>query len=114
VIYSSREIRVRFDEDRKVKATLLATDPQADVAALWINLESFPEYVVLPLVSAEAGQPSVVEGEKVVAIGSPLHQQKIVTVGIVSKVEEKEYLVLYHQCCLAIRWENEFASRRRR
>jgi hypothetical protein len=21
--------------------------------------------------------------------------------------EEKEYLVLYHQCCLAIKWENE-------
>jgi hypothetical protein len=21
--------------------------------------------------------------------------------------EEKEYLILYHQCCLAIKWENE-------
>lgn len=23
-------------------------------------------------------------------------------------VEEKEYLVLYHQCCLAIKWEQAF------
>ena len=28
--------------------------------------------------------------------------------------EEKEYLVLYHQCCLAIKWENETMGPARR
>ena len=34
--------------------------------------------------------PSLVEGEKVFTIGSPLNQQKIVTSGIASKIEKAE------------------------
>ncbi len=89
VIRSSKTVRVRFDQDRKVEAMILASDPQADVAVLWVNLEVFPEFVVLPLARPEEGEASVVEGEEVLAIGSPLSQHKILTVGIVSKVEDR-------------------------
>lgn len=92
VIRSSKELRVQFDARRKVRATLLADDPGTDLAALWVNLEAFPDYVLLPLAKANANEPLVVEGEKVLAIGSPLHQQKIITIGIVSKVEPKAIL----------------------
>lgn len=28
------------------------------------------------------------------------------------RIEEKEYLMLYHQCCLVIRWETARAAER--
>jgi Trypsin-like peptidase domain len=36
----------------------------------------------------DAGHPSLIEGERVFTIGSPLHQQKIVTSGMASKIEK--------------------------
>lgn len=89
VIHSSKEVRVRFGPERKVRAVILEADPKRDVAVLWVNLEAYPEFVVLPLAKPEAGNPAVVEGERVLAIGSPLSQRKIFTVGLVSKVEER-------------------------
>ena len=88
VIRGSKEIRVQFDR-RKVEAVLLTADAKKDIAALWVDLSAYPEHVVLPLHGSSDPEPPVVEGEKVIAIGSPLHQRTIVTSGIVSKVEDK-------------------------
>jgi hypothetical protein len=87
VIARSNDIRVRFDKNTAVRARLLAEDIDRDVAVLQINLASFPKSMVLKLAKVDSGQPTVVEGEHVFAIGSPLHQEKILTTGIVSKVE---------------------------
>src|SRR5579863_2888387 len=87
VIGPSELISVKFDEKRKVAAARLAVDPEKDVAILWVDLSAFPEAVVAPIAKPGNGQDTVVEGERVFTIGSPLSQRKILTSGIVSKVE---------------------------
>jgi S1-C subfamily serine protease len=89
VVGPSEYLAVQFDAKRKVAAKLLAFDAEKDIAVLWANLEPFPEAVVAPLVPASSTDPQVVEGERVFTIGSPLSLQKILTTGIVSKVEQR-------------------------
>jgi S1-C subfamily serine protease len=87
VIGKSGFIAVQFDPQRKVRAILLASDPQKDVAVLWANFSGIPEAITAPLPGK--GDSPVVEGERVFTIGSPLSQRKILTTGVVSKVEPK-------------------------
>jgi S1-C subfamily serine protease len=89
VVGPSEYLAVQFDPKRKVAAKLLAFDAEKDIAVLWANLERFPEAVVAPLAAANLTDPQVVEGERVFTIGSPLSLQKILTTGIVSKVEQR-------------------------
>ncbi len=87
VVGPSEFIAAQFDERRKVPATLLAADSAKDVAVLWINMSVLPEACVVTLAKGRGQQAVVVEGERVFTIGSPLSQQKILTTGVVSKVE---------------------------
>ena len=87
VVGPSEYIAVQFDRKRKIPAKLLAADPEADVAVLWVNLDALPDANVAPL--AELNQPPVVEGERVVTIGSPLPERKTFTTGIASKVNKR-------------------------
>ena len=87
VIGPSRYIAVQFDEKRKVEGKLVAFDAEKDIAVLWANLAAFPEAVIAPIAKTNAAEAAVVEGERVFTIGSPLNQQKILTTGVVSKVE---------------------------
>ena len=89
VIDESTEIRVRFDKQTAVKARLLAKDVDRDLAVLQIDLRSFTGSKVLKLAAANAAEPPVFEGEQVFTIGSPANQEKILSTGIVSKVEER-------------------------
>ena len=89
VVGKSEYLAVQFDEKRKVTATLLVSDAQKDVAILWVNLSVYPEAVIAPLFKTEAGKAPAVEGERVFTIGSPLNQQKVLTTGVVSRVEAK-------------------------
>jgi len=89
VVGPSDYLAVQFDAKRKVAAKLLAFDAEKDIAVLWANISPFPEAVVAPLAPANSADPDVVEGERVFTIGSPLSLQKILTTGIVSKVEER-------------------------
>jgi hypothetical protein len=88
VVEKSEYIAVQFDKKRKVPARLLAADAEKDVAVLWVNLAAFPEAVIAPLASQDAG-PLVVEGERVFTIGSPFRREKTLTTGVVSKVEPR-------------------------
>lgn len=88
VIGPSEYIAVQFDSEHKVSAVLLASDPQRDVAVLWADTSVFNEAKPADLAKPSELEPSVVEGEKVFTIGSPLHQRKVMTTGIVSKVEK--------------------------
>ncbi len=88
VVGPSEYIAVQFDSEHKIRAVLLASDPQRDVAVLWADISAFKEAKPAQLAKKNELEPSVVEGEKVFTIGSPLHQRKVITTGIVSKVEQ--------------------------
>lgn len=89
VIDQSNEIRVRFDKYTAVKARVLAVDEERDLAVLQINLAAFPNNRVLKIAARNSSEPPVFEGEHVFTIGSPLHLEKILSSGIVSKIEPK-------------------------
>lgn len=87
VVGPSEYVAVQFNDRLKVPARILATDPQRDVAVLWVNLASLPGATVAKIAVATDAEPTVVEGERVLTIGSPLNQRKIMTTGIASKIE---------------------------
>ncbi len=89
VIDESNEIRVRFDKNTSVKARLLAVDEERDLAVLQINLSALPKSRVLKMAANETIEPPVFEGEHVFTIGSPVNQEKILSSGIVSKIEAR-------------------------
>ena len=86
VVESSTYLAVQFDQKRKVQARVLAANADKDIAVLWINLAAFPEAVVVPLNSAGAAAAPAV-GERVFTIGNPLGREKVLTTGVISKVE---------------------------
>jgi len=88
VVGNSDYLAVQFDREHKIPARLIAADPQKDVALLSVNLTALPSATPAPLFRATAGKPPVQEGERVFTIGSPLTLDKIITTGIVSKVEQ--------------------------
>ena len=87
VVGNSEYLAVQFDREHKISARLIAADPQKDVALLSVNLAALPNAAPAPLSRVSAGKPPVQEGERVFTIGSPLTLDKIITTGIVSKVE---------------------------
>jgi hypothetical protein len=86
VVQFSRYLAVLFDQKHKVTARLLASNPGKDIAVLWVNLQAFPEAMIAPLVPSEAAS-QVVVGERVFTIGSPMGREKVLTSGVISKVE---------------------------
>src|SRR5882757_1268189 len=88
VVGNSDYLAVQFDREHKIPARLIAADPQKDVALLSVNLAALPSATPAPLFRATAGKPPVQEGQRVFTIGSPLTLDKIITTGIVSKVEQ--------------------------
>ncbi len=90
VIGASEYVAVQLDEKRKVRATVIASDPERDIAVLVANLDAFSgSAVVTRLWKPNGTDVSVVEGERVLAIGSPSTHRKIMTTGIVSKIESR-------------------------
>jgi Trypsin-like peptidase domain len=88
VVGNSDYLAVQFDREHKVVARLIAADAEKDVALLWVNTSAFPSAIPAPLAHASKGTGPVQEGERVFTIGSPLSLEKIITTGIVSKVQE--------------------------
>jgi len=86
VVANSSRINVLVNDSIKVAAKLLKADEKMDVAVILIH----PSIVRgLPVLKLSRNKDSIAfEGEKVIAIGSPLHQEKILTSGIISKVLE--------------------------
>src|SRR5438874_602439 len=87
VVANSEYLAVQFDRSHKIPAKLIATDSQKDVALLSVNMAALPNASPAPLYRGGAGKTPVQEGERVFTIGSPLSLDKIITTGIVSKVE---------------------------
>ena len=87
VVANSEYLAVQFDHEHKIAARLIAADSQKDVALLWVNMAALPNAEPAPLYHASPGKAPVQEGEQVFTIGSPLTLDKIITTGIISKVE---------------------------
>ena len=88
VVSGAKRVRVQLDEKLKIAATILQCDDRRDVAILRINSTPITGLPVLHFASVEDVNYIRV-GERVLAIGSPLNQQKVLTTGIVSTVEDR-------------------------
>jgi len=87
VIENSTRITVCLDDSTRSAGRIVAQDKQKDLAIVWIAKTLCADRPVLEI----AHRPSLelaFEGERVIAIGSPLNQTRIMTSGIVSKLEE--------------------------
>ncbi len=81
VVNGATEITVRFADDTTVKAELLGSDPNADLAVIKVDL---PASQLQPL---PIGNSDVLEvGQLAVAIGNPFGQDFTMTSGIVSAI----------------------------
>jgi S1-C subfamily serine protease len=87
VTEKTRWVSLRFEKGVRVQARVLEQDRDSDVSILQFNPQAVKEWVTVPLADPKRG-PLAIEGERVLAIGSPLHQEKVLTTGIVSKVED--------------------------
>ena len=89
VIGPSELISIQFDSKTKIPAKLLASSPEKDIAILWVDLASLSNAAVATIAKPSQTEPTLVEGERVMTIGSPLSQRKIMTTGVASKIEER-------------------------
>ena len=87
VVSGSRHFTASFDDEHRLPASVVVADANEDIAILVINPNQLSHLPVVKLALDAPERPAVQEGEPVFAIGSPLHQEKIITAGIVSKVE---------------------------
>ena len=77
LVGDAEEVRVQLDDRRSLKAQIVGTDPESDVAVIKVDVKDEP-YVEL----ADSGSLEV--GEWVIAIGNPFGLTHTVTAGIVS------------------------------
>jgi len=87
VVAQSQYLAVQFDREHKIAARLIASDAQKDVALLWVNLSALHNATPAILARSSGSHAPVQEGERVFTIGSPLSLDKIITTGIISKVD---------------------------
>tara|TARA_R110001599_G_scaffold300320_2_gene505418 strand:+ start:6446 stop:7936 length:1491 start_codon:yes stop_codon:yes gene_type:complete len=77
VVEGADELEVRLDDNRRLKAEVIGTDPDTDLALIKIKAENMP-YI-------DFGNSDQVEiGEWVLAVGNPFDLNNTVTAGIIS------------------------------
>ena len=82
----ARRIECIFSDKQRIEATLVGTDPLADIAVVRLNLDQWRKDVPLPV--ARFGDSDALKvGDRVLAMGSPMALSQSVTLGIVSNVE---------------------------
>ena len=87
VIGTTTSVEVQLTPGVKVAASVLVADAVRDVAVLWIDPTAAASVRPVPLGCAEAAQPSLVDGQEIFTIGTPLRQPKGSAAGTVSRVE---------------------------
>ena len=88
VIAGERAVSVSLDTIKRVPAQLVVHDHDADLVLLRVNPNACPDCPHLRIAKPDATGTTVVPGERVIAVGFPLHQLSTVTSGIVSSVRE--------------------------
>jgi len=77
VIQGAQSITVNLADGREVKAKIVGTDPESDLAVLKIDVHNLPEALL--------GDSNALRvGELAVAIGNPFGLQQTVTSGVIS------------------------------
>ena len=82
---NSKFLSVRFARQQHFEARFVAGDPAKDIAIIRVNPEHLRSITAIPLKSSRRVG---MEGEHVVAMGSPLFQPTTITEGILSKVDD--------------------------
>ena len=89
VVGSSDIVQVQINATLKVPARVVIADPMKDIAILLIDPTVLDKVRPVRLGYAVDGKMPAVEGQQVFTIGSPLNQRKIMTSGIVSRIEQR-------------------------
>ena len=82
-----RYLNIQFNNETRVSAKVIARDKYKDIAILGVNPSIISSLGIDALRLAVRSDTMIFEGERLIAIGSPLNQSKVLTSGIVSKVE---------------------------
>jgi len=88
VVRDSDYLAVKIDEKRKYRAKLVTADDQNDLAVLRVHPDVLSGLTALPLAQDAPDRAPVVVGDRVLAVGSPLGTEAILTSGLVGKIEE--------------------------
>lgn len=88
VVANDTVVSVYLDSITHVPAVVVARDREADLALLRIPTGRCSECPKLTLAAPGPGEPLVITGERVMAIGFPLHQSMTLTTGVVSSVRD--------------------------
>jgi S1-C subfamily serine protease len=88
VIGSATSVEVQLTPQVKVAGRVLVADRIRDVAILWIDPSVAASLPPVPLGCADAAKPAVVDGQELYTIGVPLRQEKGMSSGTVSRVDE--------------------------
>lgn len=89
VVGRAEVVQVQLSPTVKVPARVIVANPTKDVAILWIDPKVVEKVRPVRLGYAKDGKVPAVEGQQVFTIGSPLNQRKIMTSGIVSRIEQR-------------------------
>jgi len=86
VVANTNQITISLDDNERVPASIIGTEPDFDLAVLAVSLEALEEKGV-PFILAELGCSDTMRmGDSVVAIGNAMGLGQTVTMGIISAV----------------------------
>jgi S1-C subfamily serine protease len=91
IVGTASTVEVQLTPAVKVAANVLAADPARDVAILWIDPQVVEAVRPLPL-PCEQPAKAAAEGDELLAMGVPLHGQKRIESGTVSRIEAASIL----------------------
>ena len=86
VTNGGKKFVIRYDRGQRYEATLVMEDATADVAILQVNPATLNGRK--PVKLADLSKSGLGIGDKLLTIGSPNNQEKIMNIGIVSKYEQ--------------------------
>jgi len=92
VVADATYLAAKLDERHKHVLSVVEQDPEHDLAVMRIHPDAVSGRPVLELAEDSPERPAVRVGDRVLAIGSPLTTDTILTVGLVSKVEPETLL----------------------
>jgi hypothetical protein len=92
VVADATFLAAKLDDRHKHQVVVIAEDANHDIAVLRIHPDTIRGRPALVLAADAAGASPVAVGDRVVAIGSPLTTETILTEGVVSKVNDDKII----------------------
>jgi S1-C subfamily serine protease len=91
LVGAAQSVEVQLSPTEKYAARVLVSDPDKNVAILWIDPKVVASARPVKLGYTDGGSP-LAEKDKVVAIDTPIHDPKSISSGVVSKVQSHTIL----------------------